>query len=188
MNKKKNFIILSISMLLFVALALSYSIFAGKTEHPIDKEKLEGQLKHDKIEKQNIEKSKNQKPEEPDEKALSEDPANYDEFGIFDASDIQLPLPSQEAKKYKVVSAGLSPYNGIYTGNLLEDPSVGIIINRYERIKSGEIKTYFYKLKGTGQITLVSLSSDKKIFTFKTENGKTGIFDVTDSKGSYSIN
>lgn len=100
---------------------------------------------------------------------------------------MQLPLPTEEAKKYNIITAGLSPYNGVYTGNLVENPKQGIIINRYERIKTGEVNTYFYEIPDCGKITLISLSSDKKVFTFKTEDGKIGKFNVTTGEGKYSI-
>jgi|BioPla2DNA2_1021312.scaffolds.fasta_scaffold25526_2 hypothetical protein len=187
--KKKNIVVSSIVLSLVIGVsAFSYSVIAEKSKYPTDKLKYEDMIKHDKIEKENIEKGKKQKPLPADEKALSEDPGNYDEFGVFDASDMQLPLPSEEAKKYNIVTAGLAPYNGIYTGNLIEDPSQGIIINRYERVKTGELKTYYYKIPDCGTITIISLSADKKVFAFKTETGKSGTFDTTDGKGKYTIN
>jgi len=39
-------------------------------------------------------------------------------------------------------------------GNLLEDPSVGIIINRYEKIKSGEIKHIFIRYQEQVELNL----------------------------------
>ena len=187
-ENKKNIVIISSLLLLTIAtITFSYAAFAGKSQLTSDKVKYEDMLKHDKIEKENIEKIKNQTPEIPDEKALSEDPPNYNELGVFDASDIQLPLPTQEAKKYIIVTAGLSQYNGIYTGNSVDDQSEGIIINRYERVKSGDVKTHIYKIPATGMIILTDLSDDNKTFEFKTETGKTGTFDVTDNKGKYTI-
>mgnify|MGYP005834766397 CR=1 FL=1 len=200
---KKKFLLVS-SIVLATALTVSYVTFGQNLDYLkmsdplIEKQRRElkrsEEEKRLKLEMEAIERAKDYKDSDRpkfDEKTL-EEMRNLTGFKNYRIEKIeypsaQIPLSGTTLRKYDFTTIGATPFNLITTGSTREDANVGVIVNIYSNPQTNEDKTYFYEIPGTGKITLVSISEDKKALSFKTEKGQMGTFDVSKKEGEYTI-
>lgn len=185
--KKNNLIIITI---LSVAVVASLFFVSYSTAKNADK-KAQVQMLHDQKMQAAIDKANNLKDSDRpviDKKVLDQDVPAFTKYTIENAADVQLPMAGQVASQYIFTTVAYTQHNLIAVGSMADNPNNGVIVNFFIKPKTGEQENYTYTIEGAGKITLLSISDNKKVVTFKTETGKQGTFDVSDGKGSYTIN
>jgi hypothetical protein len=193
--KRKKFIALAVIFVILISCSvIAYAQKDFFYSWSNDKQSLV--LDHDKKVQVNEENAKNYKdsdrPKLDDKvtKDLENDIAAFPNVGTVEDIKIpgaEVPMPASIQSQYNFTSKGISMYNFVIVGNKVDNPDEGIIVNIYDRPKTGESQRYFISVPDVGKITLTGISSDKKIFTFKTDKGKTGTFDVSSKEGKYKI-
>lgn len=195
---KRKYLFVGIAITLIITLVVSAAIvFAGKNFiSSLSSEKQKEYLDHEsKVAKaevvaNNYKDSDRPKLDDQTIKDIANDMPGFDSIGLIEPIKYpgsQVPMSNEIAKQYNFVTRGIAPYNLIVTGNYVDNPNDGLILNFYVRPKTGDRGFFAYRIPDTGIITLISLSNNK-VFTFKTEDGKTGTFDVTSKEGKYKIN
>jgi hypothetical protein len=195
--RKKHLIISGLATILILATALfvTSSMAQGIPDWLVAKNAASS--KHDNALKDAEERSKNYKDSERpkiDQKILKAIEDDYPGFpGPYEIKEItmpsdEVPLDSSTANTINFKTRGMTPYNWVFTGSLVENPNEGIVYVVYIRPKTNERQSYFIHIPETGQITLTGISADNKTLTFKTETGKSGTLDISNGKGKYKIN
>ena len=185
---KKNSLILLI--ILSAAVVASLFLVSYSTAQNADK-KAQVQMIHDQKMQEAIDKREQFKDSDRpvlDKKVIEQGVIAFDKCTIENAADVQLPMAGQVASQYIFTTVAYTPNNLIAVGSMADNPNNGVIFNFFVEPKNGDQKHYTYTIEGSGKLTLLSISDNKKVVTFNTETGKQGTFDVSDGKGSYTIN
>ncbi len=125
-----------------------------------------------------------------DRSILTQDISEFGEIGVIrEASQHDLPMSSMEEQGYVFDTAASLKHNSIVTGKSNSNPANGVIYNFYSNLNKGiQPSRNVHVIPNVGNITITGVDVNKNIFTFKTESGRTGVFDVSnDIKGVYRL-